>query len=163
MTPLPTSPRPTPGSVGKTRINCPSSPLFPENPLDKKHGSSSVHHFVATPGTAGERGAVAGVPATASDGALPAGAAGAAVGGRAGAGSVWWNGIRTGSPQGAVRGECRTLPWRHCRGPGSFSPGLDACRVSGTPWRSSKSARCFPVIRFPNQCGRPIRHHQDRM
>ena len=42
MTPLPTSPRPTAGSVGKTRLNCPSSPLSPENPLDKKHGSWAV-------------------------------------------------------------------------------------------------------------------------
>ena len=42
MKPLPTSPRPTAGSVEKTRLNRPSSPLFPENPLDRKHGSWAV-------------------------------------------------------------------------------------------------------------------------
>ena len=76
-----------------------------------------------TPGTAGERGAVAGVPATANDGALPAVPAGAAVGDR--------------------QGERRTLSRRHCRGSGILSAGPQA----GSVGKSLGAARSLPAGR----------------
>ena len=89
-------------------------------------GATGAHAGLATeeiPGTAGERGAVAGVPATANDGAVPAVPAGAAVGGR--------------------QGERRTLSRMHCRGWGILSAGPEAGYVG----KSLGATRSLPAGR----------------
>lgn len=109
----------------------PAAPPLPEPSISPGPPRTGAHAGLASeeaPGTAGQRGAVEGLPPTASDGALPAGAAGAALEARQ-----------------QVR---RMLAWMH-RHRLAILPAGPAAGCVGAPGRSWQPARWSSANSLP--------------